>query len=63
MTLTTIEKKLFRDIKNQISSLHTSDVIDELKIFYEEDIEIRISNINNLISLLKKEKKALNSLK
>jgi hypothetical protein len=62
MTLTTIEKKSLQKIRNQINDLCTLDVIEKLNTFYEEDIELRISNINDLISLLEQEKEILNDL-
>ena len=62
MTLTTIEQKVFIDIKIQISNLATQGAIDEYDTFYDEDIEERIMNIDTLINLLNQEKLMLNDL-
>lgn len=62
MILTTIEQKVFTDIKTQISSLVTRGTIDEYDTFYDEDIEERIMDINALIVLLNQEKSMLNDL-
>ena len=56
MILTTIEKKSLQKIRNQINDFCTLDVIEKLNTFYEEDIELRVYNINYLISLLEQEK-------
>ncbi len=62
MILTIIEKKLLQKIRKQINDLCTLDAIERLNTFYEEDIELRVSNIDNLISLLEQEKEILNDL-
>jgi hypothetical protein len=62
MILTTIEKKSLQKIRNQINDFCTLDVIEKLNTFYEEDIELRVYNINYLISLLEQEKEILNDL-
>jgi hypothetical protein len=62
MTLTTIEQKVFADIKIQISNLATRGAINEYDTFYEEDIEERIMDIDTLIVLLNEEKAMLGHL-
>jgi hypothetical protein len=62
MILTTVEKKSLQKIRKEINDLCTLDAIERLNTFYEEDIELRVSNINDLISLLKQEKEILNDL-
>jgi hypothetical protein len=62
MVLTIIEKKSLQKIRKQINDLCTLDAIERLNTFYEEDIELRVSNINDLISLLEQEKEILNDL-
>jgi hypothetical protein len=62
MILTIIEKKSLQKIRKQINDLCTLDAIERLNTFYEEDIELRVSNINDLISLLEQEKEILNDL-
>ena len=62
MVLTTVEKKSLQKIRKEINDLCTLDVIERLNTFYEEDIELRVSNINDLISLLEQEKEILNDL-
>jgi hypothetical protein len=62
MTLTTIEQKIFVDIKTQISKLVTRGAIDEYDTFYNEDIEERIIDIDTLIVFLNQEKSMLNDL-
>jgi hypothetical protein len=62
MVLTIIEKKSLQKIRKQINDLCTLDAIERLNTFYEEDIELRVSNINDLISLLEQEREILNDL-
>jgi hypothetical protein len=62
MILTTVEKKSLQKIRKEINDLCTLDAIERLNTFYEEDIELRVSNINDLISLLEQEKEILNDL-
>ena len=62
MILTIIEKKSLQKIRKQINDLCTLDAIERLNTFYEEDIELRVSNINDLISLLEQEREILNDL-
>ena len=62
MVLTTVKKKSLQKIRKEINDLCTLDAIERLNSFYEEDIELRVSNINDLISLLEQEKEILNDL-
>jgi hypothetical protein len=62
MILTTVEKKSLQKIRKEINDLCTLNAIERLNTFYEEDIELRVYNINNLISLLEQEKEILNDL-
>jgi hypothetical protein len=62
MVLTTVKKKSLQKIRKEINDLCTLDAIERLNTFYEEDIELRVSNINDLISLLEQEKEILNDL-
>ena len=62
MILTTVEKKSLKKIRKEINDLCTLDAIERLNTFYEEDIELRVSNIDDLISLLEQEKEILNDL-
>ena len=62
MILTIIEKKSLQKIRKEINDLCTLDAIERLNTFYEEDIELRVSNINDLISLLEQEREILNDL-
>ena len=62
MVLTIIEKKSLQKIRKEINDLCILDAIERLNTFYEEDIELRVSNIDNLISLLEQEREILNDL-
>jgi type II secretory pathway component GspD/PulD (secretin) len=62
MILTTVEKKSLQKIRKEINDLCTLNAIERLNTFYEEDIELRVFNIDNLISLLEQEKEILNDL-
>jgi hypothetical protein len=62
MILTIIEKKSLQKIRKEINDLCILDAIERLNTFYEEDIELRVSNIDNLISLLEQEREILNDL-
>jgi len=62
MVLTTVKKKSLQKIRKEINDLCTLDAIERLNTFFEEDIELRVSNINDLISLLEQEKEILNDI-
>jgi type II secretory pathway component GspD/PulD (secretin) len=62
MILTTVEKKSLQKIRKEINDLCTLNAIERLNTFYEEDIELRVFNIDNLISLLEQEREILNDL-
>jgi hypothetical protein len=62
MELTIIEQKQFTHIKKQVSKLATRGTIDIYDVFYNEDIEERLMDIDTLIQLLKQEKSMLNDL-
>ena len=63
MKLTKIETKTFKTIHEQISTItnECSD-IESMNEFFEEDVENRIDEIGEMISLLNNEKELLNDL-
>ena len=63
MKLTKIETKMFKTIHEQISTItnECSD-IESMKEFFEEDVENRIDEIDEMVSLLNSEKELLNDL-
>lgn len=63
MKLTKIETKTFKTIHEQISTIvnECSD-IENMSEFFDEDIENRINEINEMILLLNNEKELLNDL-
>jgi hypothetical protein len=61
MKLTKIETKTFNNIREQISNIECSN-IENMNEFFDEDVENRIDEIDELILLLTNEKELLNDL-
>ena len=61
MKLTKIETKTFKNISDQLTDINDSSLVNYDK-FYEEDCEFRLDKIDEMISLLNKEKELINDL-
>jgi hypothetical protein len=61
MKLTKIETKTFKNICDQLTDINDSSLVNYDK-FYEEDCEFRLDKIDEMISLLNKEKELINDL-
>ena len=63
MKLTKIETKAFKTIHERISTIiNEGSRIERMSEFFDEDVEDRIDEINEMISLLNDKKELLNDL-
>ena len=60
MVLKKIEKAAFAEINKQLNKRINNSILEKFDTFYEEDCEFRLELIDELISLLEKEKQLIN---
>jgi hypothetical protein len=62
MVLGKIEKIVFEEINKQLNEKINDSILENFDSFYEEDCEFRLELIDELISLLEKEKQLIKFL-